>query len=226
VRLVSLHGGHSFEHLGASHARDAKRAPTASISISRAHDAGRPCVVMVVWPALIVSAETPASRSWPTNLTSCSPQVLDLDGTLIASDDDPHAVGPSTLLCDVALLHTLGEGSLLFEALTMWCNSAVACQAVPHSWITEERYVWPRPGLRRFLETVAQKFEVRTATRVLRFGALGCVYLVELPTLCQPSAALPPPGRSYPARHTCGCACLASRFVGKPSWPPSAPCPS
>ncbi|KAG2493294.1 hypothetical protein HYH03_008430 [Edaphochlamys debaryana] len=50
--------------------------------------------------------------------------VLDLDGTLIASDDEPHAPIPFDYCVD------------------------------------EERFVWLRPGLRRFLDAVRPQFEV------------------------------------------------------------------
>ncbi|KAG2450504.1 hypothetical protein HYH02_005005 [Chlamydomonas schloesseri] len=50
--------------------------------------------------------------------------VLDLDGTLIASEDEPHAPVPFDYCVD------------------------------------EERFVWLRPGLRRFLESVRPMFEV------------------------------------------------------------------
>lgn len=50
--------------------------------------------------------------------------LQDLDGTLIASEDEPHAPVPFDYCVD------------------------------------EERFVWLRPGLRRFLESVRPMFEV------------------------------------------------------------------
>ncbi|EFJ43800.1 hypothetical protein VOLCADRAFT_121370 [Volvox carteri f. nagariensis] len=75
---------------------------------------------------------TPSTPRQPLNIPLLPPPtdpqrmtlVLDLDGTLIASEDEPHAPVPFDYCVD------------------------------------EERFVWLRPGLRRFLDSVRPHFEV------------------------------------------------------------------